>query len=109
MKRFYSISSYALAVLGLIHTAMTPVFYPSLSLNAVWFAGTGISLIFLAGLNLASLRARMAAIRRITMLCNSIFTVFCIMIIIMLPEPQSYIAILLAIAVLIGSIINRPQ
>ena len=39
------------ALLGLVHIAFTPVFYPGWGLSALWFAGTGLALVVLGFAN----------------------------------------------------------
>lgn len=60
MKTFYKIASWLLAILGGIHLSMTHVFYGKLSVSALWFAGTGLSLVFLGLLNYAALKAALS-------------------------------------------------
>jgi hypothetical protein len=52
MKIVHRISAYILVGLGLIHTLATPFFYSGFTEDALWFAATGLGLIFLALLNL---------------------------------------------------------
>ena len=55
MRLFYRITAYSLS-LGVIHTALTPLFYDRFSPDALWFAGTGLALVFLGLLNLVAER-----------------------------------------------------
>jgi MFS-type transporter involved in bile tolerance (Atg22 family) len=52
LRTLHNISSVLLAALGVVHTALTPVFYGRFSHNALWFAGSGLAMIFVGLLNL---------------------------------------------------------
>lgn len=101
--RFYQISSYLL-MLGVIHSALTPVFYKSfLSVDALWFFGTGLSLIFLGMLNIASSRILNEWLIKFTIVGNLIGTTFSILITWVMPEPQALIGVVFHLTVLIAS------
>ena len=55
-----------LIVAGTIHTVFTPIFNPAWTLETVWFAGTGLALIFLGLLNIARRRSTDAMVRRLS-------------------------------------------
>ena len=52
LRTLHKISSVLLVALGVVHTALTPVFYGRFSHNALWFAGSGLAMIFVGLLNL---------------------------------------------------------
>jgi hypothetical protein len=52
LHTLHKISSALLVALGVVHTALTPVFYGRFSLGALWFAGSGLAMIFVELLNL---------------------------------------------------------
>jgi len=52
MKTVHRISAYIIVGLGLIHTLATPIFYSGFTEDGLWFAGTGLGLVFLGLLNL---------------------------------------------------------
>ncbi len=56
MKRLDQALAWVLTVLGIIHCALTPLGYRSLTLAAVWFFGTGTALIFAGLLNMIRIR-----------------------------------------------------
>jgi len=45
MKRLHKISAYLLIVLGLAYQYFTPLKYASLTLDAIWFASAGVTII----------------------------------------------------------------
>ena len=52
LRTLHKISSALLAALGVVHTALTPVFYGRFTMGALWFAGSGLAMIFVGLLNL---------------------------------------------------------
>jgi hypothetical protein len=47
LKRVDLILAGLLVALGVLHTVLTPVFHALYSLQSLWFAGTGLALLFL--------------------------------------------------------------
>jgi hypothetical protein len=90
LRALHKISSILLIALGVVHTALTHVFYGRFSLNALWFAGSGLTMIFLGFLNIALSRA-VGQDRLVQILCyiaNLITTVFGILLVTVDSEPQ---------------------
>ena len=52
MHRAYLVVSVGIIVLGLVHIAATPRFFPALTSTAVWFASGGLAIILTGALNL---------------------------------------------------------
>lgn len=52
LRTIHIVSSSLLAALGFVHTALTPVFYGRFTMGALWFAGSGLAMIFVGLLNL---------------------------------------------------------
>jgi hypothetical protein len=96
MKKLYSISTGIILFLGVGHTLLTPMFYPSFSVDALWFAGTGLALLFLGMLNWIAIRANLSWIYNFAIPANVIGGVFVTAVAVSVPEFQ---AILAAIAV----------
>lgn len=106
MRLLYKITSYSLS-LGVIHTALTPLFYDRFSPNALWFAGTGLALVFLGLLNLVAERVWETWALNICIAANLVGCVYSFLIVFALPEIQAYIAAIIFIAVVIASILAR--
>ena len=51
-SRLYGLVAWALVVVGLAHTALTVVAYPRITIEALWFAGTGVCVIVAGIMNL---------------------------------------------------------
>ncbi|MBN2091898.1 hypothetical protein JW964_19940 [candidate division KSB1 bacterium] len=109
MKSFYKTTSFLLVILGVIHTSLTPLFYKTFSVDALWFAGTGLSLVFLGLLNIAALKTSIKSVYQICIFANIICTIYFAIIVIVLPEPQAFIGVLFIVSVLIGSIVVQRK
>ena len=107
MRLFYRIAAYSLSSLGVIHTALTPLFYDRFSPDALWFAGTGLALVFLGLLNLVAERIWQAWAINVCIAANLVGCVYGILVAIALPEIQAYVAAAIFIAVVIASILAR--
>lgn len=106
MRQFYRITAYLLLI-GVIHTALTPVFYPEFSPDALWFAGTGLALVFLSLLNIAAERVCEPWILNMSIVANLVGCIYNVLIVIALPEFQAFVSLLIFLAVTTGSIFVR--
>ena len=104
MKTIYSFCTYLLIALGTGHTLLTPIFYPGFSADTLWFAGTGLSLVFLGLLNISAEQVSERSLRMLCVGANLLGTLFIILVMIVLPEIQALLAVLAMIGVTSGSI-----
>ena len=90
MKTLHKISSVLLVALGVVHTALTPVFYGKFSHNALWFAGSGLAMIFVGLLNLTLSRdvGRDGLVRIFCYAANLLTVVFGFLMVTMNREAQ---------------------
>lgn len=97
MRTLHGICTYLLIALGVVHTALTPVFYGRLSPGAMWFAGSGLAMIFVGFLNVALGRGagRDAVVRILCYVANLLTAVFGAMIVTVDNEPQVLFGMLL--------------
>lgn len=108
MKKLFKFTAYLL-LLGIIHTGLTPAFYNSLSPDAMWFAGTGLALIFLALLNIVTERVFEQWAFNICITANVIGCLYSVLVVIALPETQAYTSLGIFLAVTGLSILVRPK
>jgi hypothetical protein len=101
----YRISAYLL-MLGIIHSVITPVFYKSFSIDALWFFGTGLSLIYLSLLNISASRLLVPWLLRIALVANITGTFFAVATVFILPEPQAYIGLCFCVIVLVSNLLT---
>jgi hypothetical protein len=109
MKVFYSISAYVLVALGTGHTLLTPVFYPDFSADALWFAGTGLALLFLGLFNIATLQNSIPTLLNLCVIANLIGLIFLALVTVAVPEIQAFIALLAAFGLLASALSFRKN
>lgn len=109
MKKVYLISAFLILFLGLIHTAMTPVFYPAFSLDSLWFAGAGLALVFLGSLNYFASKIMTKLILNVCIIANIILTIYLSLISVLLPEIHAFIGVILMLCLLVGAVWMRIQ
>jgi hypothetical protein len=99
LKTIHTISSCLIIGLGVVHTSMTPVFYGRLSSGALWFAGSGLTMIFVGFLNVAFSRnaGREKFVRVLCYVANLLTVIFGGMIVTVDNEPQVFFGMLLII------------
>jgi hypothetical protein len=106
MKTAFKICSYLLVLLGIVHIAMTPVFFNRFGLDVLWFAGTGMGLIFLGNLNLLVIYTQRPAFYMMSITSNIIGLLLMILILTLTTAAQAYIGVGL---LLVLSVISVAQ
>lgn len=106
MKTIHKISSWIILMLGIGHTLVTPAFYPGFTAEALWFAGTGLGLVFLGLLNLAIIRTPSPGGLVSCIIGNALASVYGFLIPFLVPEPQAFIAEIAFVGALLGSILS---
>ena len=110
LDRADAVASYGLVVAGIIHTALTPLFYPAGGEDPLWFAGSGLALIMLGLLNLARRAAPYPRVRQLSAAGNLVGVVYMIIVTTMLPAPHvMFILVMLAIATICSLSTPIPQ
>lgn len=107
MKTVHKVSAWVLVVLGIGHTLLTPLFYPGFTEAALWFAGSGLGLLFLGLLNLIVIMSASRAILNLCLITNLIGSVYTILVAVTLPVPQAFLAILASIGAAMGTFAAR--
>jgi hypothetical protein len=98
-----------LIILGCVHASMTPVFYKVFDLDALWFAGAGLSFVFLGFINIARIKSREMMVRALCLTGNLMGLVYCVTIAMKLPEPQANIGIVTLFILSILSVWDMKQ
>lgn len=109
LSTLHKISSSLLIALGTVHAALTPMFYGRFSLNALWFAGSGLTMIFLGFLNIAMRRAA-GRDRLVQILCyaaNLITTIFGVLLVTVDNEPQVIFGLVLIVLMTVTAFMLR--
>ncbi|MFO7681938.1 MAG: hypothetical protein R6X34_17985 [Chloroflexota bacterium] len=109
MKRLYALAIGITLFLGVAHTILTPLFYPAFTIDALWFAGTGLALVFNGLLNLAAYRARLKWMLDYVIPANGVLAVYLTAVAAALPEIQAFLAALAVWIMVLTSIFARLQ
>lgn len=92
-----------IAVLGIVHTGLTPWFYPTLNLDLIWFAGSGLFLLALGLANCAAGKTRSRPIRVSVVALNVVATMHATALAFLLGEAQAYVSVAICAALLIAT------
>jgi len=110
LKIAHKISSWLLIALGVVHTSLTPMFYGRLSPGAMWFAGSGLAMVFVGFLNIAFARDAGRNDRLVRALCyiaNLSTLVFVALIVVVDSEPQVIFGLLLIAVMTVTAFLLR--
>ena len=109
-KRIFSIlfktSAYLLVLLGIVHIALSPVFFRRFGLDVLWFAGTGMGLVFLGNLNLLVLIAQRSGFYMMAITSNIMGLLLMVLILLMNPAPQAWVGVVLLLILTTASFIE---
>lgn len=100
----YKIAAYLVVLLGIIHLALTPVFFHQFGIDVLWFAGMGMGIIFLGNLNLLVLLARRTAFYLMAITSNIMALLLMGLILSINPAMQAYIGLGLLLVITVTSI-----
>ena len=114
-SRTYGLIAWALVVVGLAHVALTFVAYPRITVEALWFAGTGVCVIVAGALNLcvnAGIEGRAA--RSLGLVCASTNVVLAALaaafaVLTGAREPQGLILLLLFASATVYAVGRLPR
>lgn len=95
-QQIRKIAAIALVLLGTGHTLLTPHFFPDFNPNAVWFGGSGLTLILLGFLNLAAASPADRLGRWLSLAGNLLGLTFAITVVAAVPVRQAFIFLALA-------------
>lgn len=99
LKTLHKTCAWLLVALGAVHAALTPMFYGRFSLSAMWFLGSGLTMIFLGFLNITlgrnAGRDRLAKI--LCNIANILCTGFGFLLVTVDSEPQVIFGLVLII------------
>ena len=109
MKIFFKLSSYALAILGIVHVLCTSISYSAISCEAFWFAGTGLALLFLGVFNLTIIKSSNASVYTGAIFANGLCVLFSMLLLFVHPVWRSIAMLFVSLCVLLGSILRCSQ
>src|SRR5215213_9306681 len=106
MKKLHWAAAILIVALGVLHTVVTFFEYDRLTMNAVWFAGTGIAIILAGFLNVALIRdaGKDSLVSAMCIVTNLLFFLGFGGATFMLPQPQVFIGVAIFGIATIGSL-----
>lgn len=94
MIRFlFRVSATLCALIGVAHTIVTFFLFHTLSQRALYFAGTGFAILILVMFNVAIAQSTSPTrlSRNLLHAANALMSIFAVLAIIAVPEPQAYV------------------
>ncbi|MCP4323329.1 MAG: hypothetical protein GY787_16075 [Alteromonadales bacterium] len=82
-----------LLLLGIAHTALTPMFYKEFDLNSLWFSGVGLGFVFLGLLNLSRINTTEMMTKKMALIGNFIALIYSVLLVIKLGKPQTFVSL----------------
>lgn len=70
MRTLYKISTFLILALGILHISLTPMFFKSLTENAMWFVSGGLMMVFISFFNFILMESASGK-RSIRLLCHT--------------------------------------
>ena len=104
LRKIDTVATAVVILLGLGHLAFTPIFAPGLNERTVWFAGSGLALLYLGFLNWARLLLVAPRLRQLCVVANHVTLVWTVLVLLVLPVPQAGVATLAVALVTVGSL-----
>ena len=97
MRTAYKICSWLIVALGCAHVIFTFHDYDEFSLDAMWFAGAGLALVFAGFLNVAHLRSggRDSLVRALTVLTDVLCAALFVAALSLMRQPQVFVGVAL--------------
>lgn len=112
LKTTHKIVTGLMIALGSLHILFTFHDYDEFSLEALWFASAGVTIILAGFLNIVLLRdtGKDKVVRLLCIITNIIFAVMFTAALFLMQQPQVFFgAALFTVATIIALIISRPQ
>ena len=97
MRAAYKICAWLIVALGCAHVLFTLHDYGEFSLDAMWFFGSGLALVFAGFLNVAHIRAggRDRLVRALTVLTDALCALLFVAALSLMRQPQVFVGVLL--------------
>lgn len=112
IRVLFWISATLCALLGVAHTIVTFFLFHALSQRALYFAGTGLAILILVMFNVAIVQSTAPSrlSRNLLHGANALISIFAVLAILAVPEPQAYIGAFAMWGLLVsGILLDRGQ
>jgi hypothetical protein len=104
MERIFKISIYTLILFGTIQSLSTFLLFTAINSDSIIFFGTGLLYIFMGLYNLSAWKIKVKSIAIVAAILNFIGIIIIITIIYIFRDLQAFLALILVIIILLGSI-----
>jgi hypothetical protein len=111
MRTLDRIATAIVLFLGVGHVAATPRFAPGFTEGAAWFSGSGLTLVFVAFLNLSRFASPEPS-RRLRGLCfvaNALTLAWIVFVSAIVPVPQAFLAAAAVLIVTVASLLHGQK
>lgn len=90
-----TVTPFLVIALGVIHIALTPVFYKQLTLQAMWYTGSGLALVLLGFINVAYFRqaGQDTLLQTMCIFSNAISVIFMAVLAFINRQPQVFLGL----------------
>tara|TARA_R110001632_G_scaffold95102_4_gene201167 strand:- start:357 stop:719 length:363 start_codon:yes stop_codon:yes gene_type:complete len=105
ISKSYKILAILLLILGIAHCTMVFVYFDSLTAEALFSLGTGIGVFFLGLLNYAAAKVLSPILLTTAVIANSIQTLYGIVSLTVMNDPQAYAGVLIFLTTLLMSFV----
>ena len=112
MRTAYKICAWLIVALGSAHIVFTFHNYDEFSLDAMWFAGSGLALVFAGFLNVAHLRGggRDPVVRALTVLTGAACALLFVAALSLMRQPQVFVGVaLFALAAVCAALLRGER
>ena len=110
MRMLYKIAAYLTLLLGIGHTSFTPAFYNELSSDALWFAGAGLTLVYLGLVNIFAEKMAKKWMLNVSIATNVVGGIWAVLLAVSLDfVPQSIVGLLFFAGIILGSVLVRTK
>lgn len=109
LETVQKVCAWLLVALGAAHALLTVPFYGQLTPRAIWFAGTGLMMVFLGLLNLIARRTADPGARRLCQAADLLGLGFGVLAVLAVREPQAFLGLVLLFGILAGAFGPAPR
>ena len=111
MRASYIITSLLVVALGVIHVALTSVFFDALTVGALWFVSGGLMIVFLGFLNILCWKVdrKDSVVFALCLFANLIATAFAFLYVVVDGHRRNYVIVVLFLYPTIACLLSRRK
>lgn len=111
MRASYIITSLLLVALGVIHVALTSVFFDALTVRALWFVSGGLMIVFLGFLNILCWKVdrKDSVVFALCLIANLIANAFTFLYVMVDGDRRNYVIVVLFLYLTVACRLSRRK